>query len=111
MWGRKVICVRCINCLHNNTAKSIRLHDKIAIFIYTEKKFIQVRAFESNTSLNHPPYSPDLDPSNYYLFRNLKSDLRGTRFRDDDEPNAGFVDQADDYRLLLKKMSGPNALK
>ena len=74
-----------------------------------------MRAFESNTSLNHPPYSPDLDPSNYYLFRNLKADLRGTRFRDDDEPNAdkeaGFGDQADDYRLLLKKKSGPNALK
>ena len=35
--------------------------------------------------LNHPPYSPDLAPSDYYLFRNLKSHLRGTRFRDDDE--------------------------
>ena len=23
--------------------------------------------------LNHPPYSPDLAPSDYYLFRNLKS--------------------------------------
>ena len=34
--------------------------------------------------LNHPPYSPDLAPSVYYLFRNLKSHLRGTRFRDDD---------------------------
>ena len=38
--------------------------------------------------LNHLPYSPDLAPSDYYLFRNLKSHLRGTRFRDDDELKA-----------------------
>ena len=33
--------------------------------------------------LNHPAYSPDLAPSDYYLFSNLKKDLRGTRFVDD----------------------------
>ena len=27
--------------------------------------------------LNHPAYSPDLAPSNCYLFRNLKSHLHG----------------------------------
>ena len=35
--------------------------------------------------LNHPSYSPDLAPSDYYRFRNLKSHLRGMRFRDDDD--------------------------
>lgn len=35
--------------------------------------------------LNHPPYSPDLAPSDFYLFRNLKKYLRGRRFRDDEE--------------------------
>lgn len=35
--------------------------------------------------LNHPPYSPDLAPSDYYLFRHLKKHLRGRRFADDDE--------------------------
>ena len=35
--------------------------------------------------LNHPPYSPDLAPSDYFLFRQLKSSLRGRRFHDDDE--------------------------
>jgi histone-lysine N-methyltransferase SETMAR len=35
--------------------------------------------------LNHPPYSPDLAPSDYYLFRQLKSNLRGQRFADDEE--------------------------
>ena len=51
--------------------------------------------------LNHPPYSPDLAPSDYYMFRNLKSHLRGTRFRDDDELKAAteawFEDQIDDF--------------
>ena len=51
--------------------------------------------------LNHPPYSPDLAPNNYYLFRNLKSNLRRTRFRDDDELKAAteawFEDQIDDF--------------
>ena len=49
--------------------------------------------------LNHPPYSPDLAPSDYCLFPNLKSHLRGTRFRDNDELKAAteawFEDQID----------------
>ena len=47
--------------------------------------------------LNHLPYSPDLAPSDCYLFQNLKSHLRGTRFRDDDELKAWFEDQIDDF--------------
>jgi len=35
--------------------------------------------------LSHPPYSPDLTPSNFYLFRHLKQHLRGTRFFNDNE--------------------------
>lgn len=35
--------------------------------------------------LNHPPYSPDLAPSDFYLFRHLKKKLRGRRFSDDNE--------------------------
>ena len=51
MMGRKVICVRCINCSHNNIAKDIRLLDEMAIFVYTGLIFIQVRAFESSIPL------------------------------------------------------------
>ena len=51
--------------------------------------------------LNHPPYSPDLAPSDYYLFGNLKSHLRGTRFQDDDELKAAteawLEDQIDNF--------------
>ena len=32
----------------------------------------------------HPPYSPDLAPSDYHLFGPLKNDLRGTNFSEDE---------------------------
>ena len=36
-------------------------------------------------SLPHTPYSPDLAPSNYYLFSNLKRWLCGRRFKSNEE--------------------------
>ena len=35
--------------------------------------------------LEHPAYSPDLAPSDYYLFPNLKKFLAGKRFTSNDE--------------------------
>ena len=35
--------------------------------------------------IQHAPYSPDLAPSDYYLFPNLKKHLAGTRFASDDD--------------------------
>jgi len=35
--------------------------------------------------LCRPPYSPDMVPSIFYLFRHPKKQLHGTRFGDDDE--------------------------
>ena len=35
--------------------------------------------------LPHPPYSPDLAPSDFFLFPKLKKELRGQRYDDDDE--------------------------
>jgi histone-lysine N-methyltransferase SETMAR len=37
------------------------------------------------TVLPHPPYSPDLAPSDYDLFRPLKDEIRGKKFEDDEE--------------------------
>ena len=34
---------------------------------------------------DHPPYSPDLAPSDFYLFLHLKSFLAGRRFHDNNE--------------------------
>ncbi len=41
--------------------------------------------------LPHPPYSPDLAPSDYYLFRHLKKVLKGTRFSSDVELKAAVT--------------------
>ncbi len=35
--------------------------------------------------LNHPPYSPDLAPCDYFLFPTLKATLRGRRFQNVDD--------------------------
>jgi [histone H3]-lysine36 N-dimethyltransferase SETMAR len=35
--------------------------------------------------LPHPPYSPDLSPCDFWLFKNLKQCLRGTRFNTEAE--------------------------
>lgn len=35
--------------------------------------------------LDHPPYSPDLAPSDYRLFPKLKEHLRGKKFSSDNE--------------------------
>lgn len=35
--------------------------------------------------VTHPPYSPDLAPSDYHLFTKLKEFLGGKRFADDEE--------------------------
>jgi histone-lysine N-methyltransferase SETMAR len=35
--------------------------------------------------LHHPPYSPDVAPSNYHLFPGLKKQLKGRHFSSDAE--------------------------
>jgi transposase len=35
--------------------------------------------------LSHPPYSPDLAPSDFHFFPHLKRDLKGTHFTSEDE--------------------------
>lgn len=46
----------------------------------------------------HPPYSPDLAPSDYHLFRVLKNHLRGRVFHDETslkQEVASFFDSKD----------------
>ena len=40
--------------------------------------------------LDHPPYSPDLTPSDYHLFSGLKKQLKGRHFSSDVEVIAAF---------------------
>ena len=43
--------------------------------------------------LNYRAYSPDIAPSDYYLFSNLKTFLRDRNFSHDDE----IIDTVEDY--------------
>ena len=53
--------------------------------------------------LPHPLYSPDMAPSDFYLFPKLKSNLRGTQFGSNDgiiaAVNEYFDDQENDFYL------------
>lgn len=42
--------------------------------------------------LDHPPYSPDLAPSDFHLFPKLKEEIRGTKFHDNDAVIAAVED-------------------
>lgn len=59
--------------------------------------------------IDHPPYSPDLAPSDFHLFRYLKEFLGGKRFDTDDEVKEAVKDwlssqAADFYDLGLQKL-------
>ena len=47
----------------------------------TQKKL----AYLSFQCLDHPPYSPDMAPSDYHLFLGLKKQLKGRHFSSDVE--------------------------
>ena len=47
----------------------------------TQKKL----AYLDFQCLDHPPYSPDLAPSDYHLFPGLKNQLKGRHFSSDAE--------------------------
>jgi transposase len=49
-------------------------HDVLAVWEFLAKKLI--------IKLEHPPYSPDLAPCDFWLFPKLKAALKGHRFSD-----------------------------
>ena len=64
---------RVVLFLHDNTPA----HQALA----TQKKL----AYLGFQCLDHPPYSPDLVPSDYHLFPGLKKQLKGCHFSSDVE--------------------------
>ena len=44
-----------------------------------------MKSLRFQETLPHPSYSPDLAPSDFYLFPKLKEYLKGKRYADDDE--------------------------
>lgn len=59
------------------------LHDNAPA--HTAKKVKAAISRTCFTELPHPPYSPDLAPSDFYLFPRLKKHLKGRRFQSNNE--------------------------
>ena len=74
-------------------------NSKVAIAAAKEGKF---------EIISHPPYSPDLAPSDYHMFGNLKKNLRGRRFEDDSDMTAAvdwwIGDQLRDARSNFRSL-------
>jgi len=63
------------NTRHN---KVIRLHDNAQPHIVkVVKKYLETLIWDV---LPHPPYSPDIAPSDYWLFRRMQHDLANHQF-------------------------------
>ena len=61
------------------TRKSVIFHQDNArphTFLVTRKKLFEL----GRGVMLHPPYSPDLAPSDYFLFRSLQNHLNGKTF-------------------------------
>uniref|UniRef100_A0A914ELT1 Transposase n=1 Tax=Acrobeloides nanus TaxID=290746 RepID=A0A914ELT1_9BILA len=62
------------------------LHDAV-VYLYDNAKPHRSRQTQQKIQdmgwehLEHPPYSPDFSPSDFYLFRSLEHWLRGKKFR------------------------------
>ena len=63
--------------------KVLLLHDNARP--HTAKKTKELISSFGWEILKHPPYSPDLSPSDYYLFAPLKNYLRGINYPNEEE--------------------------
>jgi len=63
--------------LHHDNAPA---HNALSVKRYLAKNNIPV--------MEHPPYSPDLAPCDFFLFPKIKSALKGTRFESVDTVKA-----------------------
>jgi len=60
-------------------------------------------------TLNHPQYSPDLSPPDYFLFPKVKLQLNGARFNTTEEIQKAVTDRlnkilAEDFSNAMKKL-------
>ena len=104
-YASKMVALREIikqKCRGNLSAGVLLLHDNApARKSRTSRAAIRKCGF---VELNYPPYSQDLAPSNYFLFRNLIKFLRARRFPDDNavkDTVTGYFD-TQDVSLFLR---------
>jgi hypothetical protein len=64
----------------------VMLHDNVRPYTATAKQdLIETFGWEQ---FDHPPYSPDLAPSDFHVFLHLKTFLGGRQFHDDEVKEA-----------------------
>jgi len=81
------------------SAGVLLLHDNVPVHMSANSQAaIRHCGFQQ---LNHPPYSPHLAPSDYFLFRVKKKFLRGKRFSSEEEVKEAvttwFEEQSKDF--------------
>ena len=76
----------------NNIKNKRRGHQSEEVILHHDNARLHIAAQTVQTTneqgwelLPHPSYSPDLAPSDFYLFGPLKAFTRGTKFESDDE--------------------------
>ena len=71
----------------NLTIDKVLLHDNARP--HTSIRTRETIASFGRTTLPHPPFSPDLAPSDYHLFGPTKEGLRGKHYSSDEEVKTG----------------------
>jgi transposase len=92
-----VFCSRDRFLLHNNAPA------------HKAASFCQFLTPKNVTTLYHPLYSPDLSPSDYFLFPKLKMKLKGLHFVDVAEIQEAVTDelkkvQKEEFSVTFQKM-------
>ena len=83
------------------------LHDNAPA--HSAAKIQQFLTQKQVATLNHPPYSPDLSPPDYFLFPKVKLQLKGARFDTIEEIQKAVTNQlnkirAEDFSNTMKKL-------
>ena len=83
--------------LHGKLSLGVLFHQDNAP---AHKSTVAMAAIQECVSqlVEHPPYSPDLAPSDYYLLPKMKKELSGRHFRTDDDvkqANEAFLEAKD----------------
>jgi [histone H3]-lysine36 N-dimethyltransferase SETMAR len=73
----------------NNPQRRVILHQDNAS-AHTAQKTIEFLELQNIELLNHPPYSPDLSPNDFFTFPKIKNSMRGQRFQSPQEAIDAF---------------------
>ncbi|CAH1967343.1 unnamed protein product [Acanthoscelides obtectus] len=88
-WYTTICLPKVITELRKINPERIILHQDNASS-HTDQKTRQYLTEENVELLDHPPYSPDLSPNDFFSFPKIKNRLRGQRFQSPEEAVDAF---------------------